>query len=59
MALIDSIWATIGEADEPEVELSQAAATEMERRAAELRANPDSGLSHDEVKQWLKDKRWK
>jgi len=58
IALIEQIWDTLAEED-AEVPVSEAAMAEMERRAKELRENPESGVSHDEVVKWLRSKKWR
>ncbi|MBZ0138102.1 MAG: addiction module protein [Planctomycetes bacterium] len=58
LALIDSIWESLYEED-ANIPISKAAMAEMERRAKELRENPESGLSHDEVIKWLRSKQWR
>jgi putative addiction module component (TIGR02574 family) len=47
LALIDELWASIPEAD---LAIDPEQVTEAQRRWAELRGNPDSGLSYAELK---------
>lgn len=48
IALIEQIWDTLAEED-AEVPVSQAAMAEMERRLAELDADPSKAISYDEM----------
>ncbi|MCG3182652.1 MAG: hypothetical protein ICCCNLDF_00716 [Planctomycetes bacterium] len=58
IALIEQIWDTLAE-ENAEMPVSETAKAEMERRAKELRENPESGLDHEEVVQWLRSKKWR
>lgn len=58
IALIEQIWDTLAE-ENAEMPVSETAKAEMERRAQELRENPESGLDHEEVVQWLRSKKWR
>jgi putative addiction module component (TIGR02574 family) len=58
MAIIEQIWDTIPEA-EVEFRISERTKAEIRRRAKELRDDPDSGLSHEEVTAWLRSKEWR
>lgn len=58
IALIEQIWDTLAE-ENAEMPVSETAKAEMERRAKELRDNPESGLDHEEVVQWLRSKKWR
>jgi putative addiction module component (TIGR02574 family) len=58
LKLIDAIWETLADKD-ADIPVSAPAKAEMERRARELRENPESALSHDEVMDWLRGKQWR
>lgn len=58
IALIEQIWDTLAE-ENAEMPVSETAKAEMERRAQELRDNPESGIGHEEVVQWLRSKKWR
>jgi putative addiction module component (TIGR02574 family) len=56
LALIAKIWDTLAEED-ANIPISDAVMDEMERRAAEMDANPSMGISHDEMMKRLRSLR--
>lgn len=50
LALIDELWASLNEAD---IELDPGQVNEMQARWGELKSDPSSGLSYEELKSRL------
>ncbi|MCA8917961.1 MAG: addiction module protein [Planctomycetes bacterium] len=57
LALIARIWDTLAEDDD--VPVSQGVLDEMDRRAAELDADPSSGIPYAEMMKRLRSKKWR
>ena len=55
LSLIDAIWDSIDE-EQLEVTLTDEQRAELDRRIADMDANPDSGLTWEEVKARLRKK---
>lgn len=51
--LVQAIWDAIPEAD-CEPDLSDAQKTDLDRRLADLRANPDTVMTWDEIKDYVR-----
>jgi putative addiction module component (TIGR02574 family) len=56
LSLVDRIWRDICDGDE-QIPLPNWAVSEAKRRLEELRANPTSGMTHDEVWKLIDEKR--
>lgn len=54
MALIAKIWDTLAEEADADLPISKAALAEMERRSAELDADPSLAVSHEEMMKRLR-----
>ncbi len=55
MALINQIWDTIAD-DDREVQVTDAAMAEMNRRLEEMKRDPSKSRSFDEVKRFLRSR---
>jgi putative addiction module component (TIGR02574 family) len=56
VVLVQRVWDSIADSDTP-LELTDAQKAEIDRRSAELDANPDIAIPWEEVKRSLEDRR--
>jgi putative addiction module component (TIGR02574 family) len=55
LKLIDAIWETLADQD-ADIPVSDEVLTEMRRRVQELKDNPDSGMSLEEAREFLRNR---